>query len=216
MPKKAKVQAPLPNDLDAFDSRLHGESDRGAALIAAALLDAQLENLFRRRLKHHQDRLLGLDGSLATFANRTRVARALEWIDADTEHDLDLVRIIRNKFAHSFDQDLTFENEEVQGWCSSLLLIQTYLKGFDRARDRLHRNFSLEVISAWRKVMEPPRRRYLIATNWLAQHLKELIDSTWDGEPLVAQIETLGERFNVRIQATGTVGPPESSPRVDA
>ncbi len=216
MPKKAKVRVQLPSDLDAFDSRLHGESDRGAALIAAALLDAQLESLFRRRLKHHQDRLLGIDGALATFANRTRVARALEWIDTETEHDLDLIRNIRNKFAHSFEQDLTFENVEVQGWCSSLLLIQTYLKGFDRARDRLRRNFSLEVISAWRKIMEPPRWRYLIATNWLAQHLKEVIDSTWDGEPLIAQIEKLGERFNVRIQATATGGAPVASPRADA
>ena len=208
MPKKSKILAQLPNDLDAFDTRLHGESDRGAVLIAAALLDAQLESLFRRRLKHHQDRLLGIDGSLATFANRTRLARALEWIDVETEHDLDIVRNIRNRFAHSFEQDLTFENDEIQGWCTSLHLIQAYLRGFDSANERLLHNYSFEVIAAWRKIMEPPRWRYLIATNWLSQHLKEIIDSTWDGEPLIAQVEKLGGRSNVRIQGTATVVPP--------
>ena len=216
MPKKTRTQALLPHDLNEFDARLHGESDRGAALIAAALLDAQLERLFRTRLKYHQDRLLGFDGPLATFSTRIKIARGLEWIDGEIEKDLDVVRNIRNRFAHSFDQDLTFENAEIQGWCSSLLTVQAYLAGFDKAKDRLHRNFSLEVIAAWRRVMEPPRMRYLVATNCLAQHLKEVMDSTWTGEPLIAQVASLGERFTVRIQATATVGPPVATPRTDA
>lgn len=216
MPKKHRTQALLPHDLNEFDTRLHDESDRGAALIAAALLDAQLERLFRARLKCHQDRLLGFDGALATFSTRIKVARGLEWIDGEVEKDLDVIRNIRNRFAHSFDQDLTFENAEIQSWCSSLLSVQAYLAGFDRAKDRLHRNFSLEVIAAWRKVMEPPRMRYLVATNWLAQHLKEIMDSTWTGEPFISQVASLGERFNVRIQATATAGRPVTTPHADA
>lgn len=216
MPKKRRLRAPLPNDLNDFDSRLHGESDRSAALLAAALLDAQLESLFRARLKYHQDRLLGFDGPLATFSTRIKVARALGWIDEEVESDLDLIRNIRNRFAHSFEQDLTFEDAEIRGWCSSLLTIQAYLAGFDRAKDRLHRNFSLKVIAAWRGVMEPPRMRYLVATNWLAQHLKEMMDATLTGESLISQVMNLGEGFTVRVQATGTVGPPVASPTPDA
>jgi DNA-binding MltR family transcriptional regulator len=202
----SKKRPPLPHDLNEFDSSVHGESDRSAALLAAALLDAQLENVFRARLKQHQDRLLGFDGPLATFSTRIKVARALGWIDEEVENDLNVIRNIRNRFAHSFEQDLTFEDAEIRGWCSSLLTIQAYLAGFDRAKDRLHQNNSLQVIAAWRGVMEPPRMRYLAATNWLAQHLKEIIDATWTGESLVSQVMILGQGFSVRVQATVTVG----------
>jgi DNA-binding MltR family transcriptional regulator len=194
----------------------HGESDRSAALLAAALLDAQLESLFRARLKHHQDRLLGFDGPLASFSTRIKMARALDWIDEEVERDLDVIRNIRNRFAHSFEQNLTFEDVEIEGWCSSLLTIQAYLAGFDRAKDRLHRNFSLQVIAAWRGVMQPPRMRYLVATNWLAQHLKEMMDATSTVESLVSQVMHLGQDYTVRVQATATVGPAVASPAPDA
>jgi hypothetical protein len=216
MPKKRHFRAPLPHDLSEFGSRLHGESDRSVALLAAALLDAQLESLFRARLKHHQDRLIGFDGPLASFSTRIKVARALGWIDGEVEIDLDLIRNIRNRFAHSFDQNLTFEDAEIRGWCSSFLTIQAYLAGFDRAKDRLHRNFSLTVIAAWRGVMEPPRMRYLVATNWLAQHLKEMMDPAWNGESLVSQVMNLGEGFTVRVQATAIVGDPVAGQTPDA
>ena len=212
MPKKRRLRAPLPADLNEFDSRLHGESDRSAALLAAALLDAQLESLFRARLKHHQDRLLGFDGPLASFSTRIRMARAFDWIDEEVERDLDVIRNIRNRFAHSFEQDLTFEDAEIKGWCSSLLTIQAYLTGFDLAKDRLHRNFSLQLIAAWRGVMEPPRMRYLVAINWLAQHLKEVMDATSTGESLVSQVMNLGQSYTFRVQATVTVGPPVAGP----
>lgn len=216
MPKKRRLRAPLPDDLDQFDSRLHGESDRSVALLAAALLDAQLESLFRARLKHHQDRLLGFDGPLASFSTRIRMARALDWIDEEVERDPDVIRNIRNRFAHSFEQDLTFEDAEIKGWCSSLLTIQAYLTGFDLAKDRLHRNFNLQLIAAWRGVMEPPRMRYLVATNWLAQHLKEVMEATSTGESLVSQVMKIGQSYTVRVQGTVTVGPPVASPAPDA
>lgn len=216
MSKKRRLQAQLPQDLNEFDSRLRSESDRSAALLAAALLDAQLESLFRARLKHHQDRLLGFDGPLATFSTRIKLAMALGWIDQDVEGDLDIIRNIRNRFAHSFEQDMTFEETEIKGWCSSLRTIQAYLTGFDRAKDRLQRNFSSKLIADWRGIMEPPRARYLVATNWLAQHLTEIMENTWTGESLISQVGNLGQNFAVRVQATGTVGTPTASPAPDA
>ena len=38
-------------DLNEFSSRFWGESDRACAILGAALLDARLESLFRRRLR---------------------------------------------------------------------------------------------------------------------------------------------------------------------
>ena len=165
-------------------------------LVAAALLDAQLENLFRRRLKHNQERLLGPDGPLATFANRTRLARALEWIDADVEADLNIVRDVRNRLAHSFDHDLGFSDPQIAGWCTSMHTIGAYFAGYDEARDRFHRNFSLSLIAAWRAVLEPPRARFLATAHFIAQHLQAITDSGNQGQGLLREVRGLGANFS--------------------
>ena len=167
----------LPDDLDAFSSQFDKDSDRASALVAAALLDAQLEDLFRHRLKHNQERLLGVDGPLATFANRTRFARALEWIDADVEADLNIIRDVRNRFAHSFDRELAFTDPQIEGWCTSIRTIGAYFAGYDEAKAQLHRNFSLSLIAAWRAILESPRARFLATTHFIAQHLREITES---------------------------------------
>ena len=206
MPKsRLRNRQLLPDDLDDFETRLHNDSDRGAVLVAAALLDAQLEDLLRSRLRHHQDKLLGLDGPLATFANRIRFARAMELIEVAVESDLNIIRNIRNKFAHSFDQDLSFSDPEVAGWCSSLQTVGAYLTAFDQAKDRLHQTFSLELIAAWRAIVEPPRIRYLTTTFFVAQHLKEVAQSTGNCPSLIDEVTKLGLEFNIRISASGSV-----------
>ena len=201
-PKRKKEV--LPDDLDAYAGRLEKDSDRGAALVAAALLDAQLEDVFRRRLQHHQDSLLGNNGPISTFASRIKVARALGWIDADVEADLNVIRDIRNRLAHSFDHDLHFSDPQIAGWCSSLRTTNAYLAAFDLARDRLHRIFSLRVIAAWRAISEPPRNRYLMTTHFMAQHLKELIESDRHAESLLEEVASLGRNFHIQMHAVAS------------
>ena len=97
------------------------------------------------------------DGVLQTFPSRIKLAKALDWIDADMEADLNVIRDIRNRLAHSFDHDLSFSDSQIAGRCASLRTTNAYLAAFDRAKDRLHRKFSLEIIAAWRAISEPPR-----------------------------------------------------------
>lgn len=202
-PKRSKEI--LPEDLEAYVSRLEKDSDRGAGLVAAALLDAQLENLFQCRLQCHQESLLSNNGPISTFASRIKVARGLGWIDADVEADLNVIREVRNKLAHSFNHDLSFSDPKITGWCSSLRTTNAYLAAFDLEKERLHRNFSLEIIAAWRAVSEPPRRRYLMTTHFMAQHLKCLTESDSQDESLIEAVTRLGRSFRVHIHAVGTV-----------
>jgi DNA-binding MltR family transcriptional regulator len=202
-PKRKKES--LPEDLDAFATRLDKDSDRGAALVAAALLDAQLENLFQRRLRAHQDSLLINNGPLSTFASRIKVASALGWIDEDVEADLNLIRDIRNRLAHSFDHNLGFSDPQIAGWCTSLRTTNAHLLAFDRAKDRLHKSFGLEVIAAWRALLEPPRNRYLMTTHFIAQHLKELVETGRSEEGLVASVVRLAETFEIKTKGVGAV-----------
>ena len=101
------------------------ESDRGAALIAVAFLDLLLALLIARRLINTEtaDKLLSFDNGnrpLSPFAVRTELVFALGWIGPETRKELDLLRKIRNKFAHSHNVQ-GFEDQQIKSWCNELI-----------------------------------------------------------------------------------------------
>lgn len=99
------------------------ESDRGAALVGAALLDARLERILRSHFiegKSSNELLDGGNAPLASFSSRIKCCHALGLITGDEKQDIDLIRAIRNAFAHQ-DHGLNFENAKIKGLCSSLI-----------------------------------------------------------------------------------------------
>lgn len=84
---------------------LDNQSDRGAALIATAMVDVALARLMRCRIIHYKDVseiVFKREGApLSTFSSRIKVARAFGVIGQLTEEHLETVRRIRNQFAHS-------------------------------------------------------------------------------------------------------------------
>lgn len=106
-------QKPLPS-LPGFFDQFAKESDRAAGILGAALLDLQLERLFRNRLHPTTpDSVFQYRGPLGDFAARIDLALALGWIDSDAHADLHTVRRIRNDFAHSADHELTFADPSI-------------------------------------------------------------------------------------------------------
>lgn len=98
------------------------ESDRGAALVAAAFLDDLIEELVRARmvpLKKVQERLLGYPGSLANGSARLDLAYALGWIGPEAYSDLSTLRRIRNHFAHS-PRNSSFDEDKTRDLCKNL------------------------------------------------------------------------------------------------
>src|SRR5262249_9675633 len=97
-----------PEELDQKTGELFGqlakESDRGVALIGAALLDAALESMLRRYFvddaKTVEELLLNEGGPLSSFSARIKVAYCLGLFARNIFRDLDTVRGIRNEFAH--------------------------------------------------------------------------------------------------------------------
>lgn len=82
---------------------LDRESDRAVALIGAAFVEEALAAVLERVfVDGSAERLLEQSG-LRDFAARTNVAYALGLLDQDAYDDLNLVRRIRNAFAHTFD-----------------------------------------------------------------------------------------------------------------
>jgi DNA-binding MltR family transcriptional regulator len=123
---KAKVD-PL-TDWNGFYEELQNESPRAAVIIAAAFLDAQLRNLLSKFLIDDQrvvDELLGTednpDGPLSSFSSRIKAAYSMGLISQSMYCDLNMVRNIRNKFAHKM-HGYTFDEPKIVNWCKRLKL----------------------------------------------------------------------------------------------
>jgi hypothetical protein len=97
------------------------DSPRAAAMLAGALMDELLKGAISYRLvelnKEDSDGLFTGNAPLATFSAKIRVSYALGIIGKRTRHDIELVREIRNGFAHTL-RDLSFETPELTKMCS--------------------------------------------------------------------------------------------------
>ena len=99
-----------------------GESHRGAALVAAALLDLNLEDLLRAFLiddPAEVEYLLG--ASLQSYGARIRIAYALGLLSDDEANDLRVIQSVRNYFAHNLH--VTFEADSVKQQLRRLRLL---------------------------------------------------------------------------------------------
>lgn len=200
MPRK-----PIPEfDLNAFSGPFRSESDRACAVLGAALLDSRLENLYDRRLRGFNEELLASSGVLGTFSARIRVSRALAWISEDVRFDLDQIRSIRNEFAHNVDHELSFTNKSIADKCRTLRVAQVLIEANEFAASKPHRNLSPEVIRAIGAIYRPPRQRFEITVEMLAQHLDELPEGVTEyvGPNLRDELWTLASNIGVRFTGT--------------
>jgi DNA-binding MltR family transcriptional regulator len=115
-------------DWNGLYQEIQDESPRAAEIIAAAFLDAQLRNLISKALIDDSkivDELLGteksLDRPLSSFSSRIRAAYCMGLISKNIYLDLELVKKIRNKFAHKM-HGYNFDEPEIVDWCKSLRL----------------------------------------------------------------------------------------------
>jgi hypothetical protein len=92
----------------ALASQFAKESGRGAVLVAAARLDVALAQCIKAVLMPHpggDDPLFDSDSRiLGTFSAKIQIAYRLGLIDRDVEHAIQMIRRVRNEFAHSFDE----------------------------------------------------------------------------------------------------------------
>lgn len=90
--------------LMAFLDVSNNESDRGKVLVAAAQIDGMLEDIVRAFLidgKQSDALFYGPNAPCSSMFNKANIARALGLISANEFEDIDIVRRIRNEFAHS-------------------------------------------------------------------------------------------------------------------
>ncbi len=95
-------------EAEAFVRSLTNESERAAVVLGAAKLDSLLELLLKRSplpSPGGKDDLFDTERPLGTFSAKISIAYRLGLIDKDFEYSLQVVRKIRNSFAHSIENE---------------------------------------------------------------------------------------------------------------
>ena len=100
---------------------LNKESDRGAVLISTGFLEQQLKDVllaFMLSVPQSEDLVEGHNAPLGTFSSRITTCYVLGLISDNEHHDLNLLRRIRNDFAH--DIHTSFETQSIIDRCKEL------------------------------------------------------------------------------------------------
>lgn len=103
---------------------LKKESDRGCALVAAAYLENEvgelLGNFFVKQSAKARAALFEFNGPVGTFSSKIKMSAALGLMPEEIFKSLDLIRKMRNEFAH-LHEPLDFESPKIKRQVENLL-----------------------------------------------------------------------------------------------
>ncbi len=103
----------------------HEESDRGAAILAGSFAEHTLGQYlkFRIRDKKMADELFNAMGPLSSFSQRIAIAYAFDLISSAQYKDFEIIRKVRNHFAHH-PLETTFNTNDIRQLCASLTMFK--------------------------------------------------------------------------------------------
>jgi DNA-binding MltR family transcriptional regulator len=110
------------DEVTEFRLSLNPETDRGCALMAAAYLDSELEQLIRKYLVDNEtvkSELFAHSGPLGSFSSRIDMAYLLGLIGPKGRRDLHLIRKVRNEFGH-VARPISFDEPALASRCREL------------------------------------------------------------------------------------------------
>lgn len=129
----------LNSDVARLVADLKKETDRGAALLGAAFLDDVLDLMLQSAFVNDSEavnKILGPGRPLESFGARAHLAYCMGLLGEDVYADINLIREIRNDFAHRHPN--TFEVAEIRQKCERLKCVSLMLSGENdcNGRDR--------------------------------------------------------------------------------
>jgi hypothetical protein len=136
--------------LSHFLDSLNKESDRGAALVAASMVDEVILNLLRASLiecTQADELLTGFHAPLGTFSARILAAYSLGLIEKREMQEAQIIRKIRNEFGHAWDR-LSFDSPQIFALVQSLPeLLTDETRSKNETRSRARNRFDYAVIN---------------------------------------------------------------------
>jgi hypothetical protein len=110
-------------EFSKFLAELNKESDRGAVLISAAMVDDLLSKCLTSFLIEHEDvesLLEGFNAPLGTLSARMLAAFALGLLSEGEYRECQILRKVRNAFAHGIH--ISFGDPRIKDLCSNLTM----------------------------------------------------------------------------------------------
>lgn len=159
----------LDNDIagqwsDHYENSITKESPRAKVILSACYLDELLRELIEISLKpkkQKNDNLLdGPQAPLSSFSSKIELTNRLNLISNDVATSLNLIRKIRNEFAHKIT-DCNFNNDKITRWNTELHKLN------DIATEEKRQQFSNGSLGDFEK-----------SVSWLVYWLKNTIQRT--------------------------------------
>jgi DNA-binding MltR family transcriptional regulator len=155
----------IDDDADpAVVKEIEKHSDRGAALIAGALLEERLLKSIKKSLQQRNEAIEGKmfkgSGPLATFAAKIDLGLLLGIYKESTHKGLHIIRRIRNEFAHD-PKPLSFRSQKIKALC------QNIRHDPKQARAVIRKYPDLPFLADFYKPTRSPRQQYLSAIKTL-------------------------------------------------
>jgi DNA-binding MltR family transcriptional regulator len=109
-------QSPTTEEIDALLSEIDTHNHRASAVLGGAFVEDALESAIQKRFivlgKTKTDKLFDYPGPLSSFDAKIRVGYAIGLYGQIIHNDLDVIRHIRNAFAHA-KKPISFDTQEV-------------------------------------------------------------------------------------------------------
>lgn len=114
-------------ELKAIFDEISTQTDRGAAIVAAAILEEYLTIALKNRLiltVRLEERIFSIDrkGFASEFGSKIDLALCCGLIRQDVFDDLRLIAKIRNRFAHHVTP-LKFSEPSIKEWCDTIKMV---------------------------------------------------------------------------------------------
>jgi len=94
------------SDLPKLEAEMYGSSDRATVLMLCAVLETCLTIFLQDHMRpalNSEDnrRLFDTGGCLRDLSSKTMIGYSFNLFGPETKGDIDLIRLLRNEFAHS-------------------------------------------------------------------------------------------------------------------
>ena len=150
-----------------FLDELNRETERGAALITAAMIDGLLGDCIRSFLIDHSDirpLLDGFNAPLGTLSARVLAGFALGLLSESEYRECQVLRKVRNAFAH--DVHVSFGDQNIKDLCSNLTMCaQDYGDVHVDARGRFTTSATSVILNLTNRPFYAAQRR-LVYRRW--------------------------------------------------
>lgn len=161
-----------------FREMFSKESDRGCALMSAAFIDDKLGQLIEKNLidnKRARESLFDNSGALGTFSGKINVAYLMGLIPKNVHDNIQLIRKIRNDFAHNASA-ITFDTDYIASRCYSLSIHDLT----NKESPRLIFSRTMTSILSYMNIQLKNAKRPEVKDDYSIEEITNLMNKTYD------------------------------------